>query len=367
MNSLLGATSEADEHNPDTVLEMTADQVLKPPMRQVQHALSTAQNDVAHTRFEALLAAIPDVHERRECQTRHLSQSGIGAMHFALCLPSTDEALTMQDHLLRESCRRCLGIERVTTPGSLCPACPKENTPQHARRCARTGLLTARHNLVCRTVASGLRQMGLTGVRSEDYAPFVVGPRTGLHIDLTIPGGQGLTLSRGADAATVAAKNIMIDVSMVDPTADRLLPRAHCEQGYAAELRSREKHVHYNPTVFAAAQYTLVPIALETFGSMCKEGHKFWDSVATYKVHQSGGTWHKSAVLEWWRKRLSIAVQSAVSFAVDASLSRSRPQGDAGAYTRLHLLRPVAQASCATSTPAQAGTDTRVGAMPPCT
>ena len=84
--------------------------------------------------------------------------------------------------------------------------------------------------------------MGLTGVQSEDHAQFALGPEPCKHIDITIPGGQGLTLTHGPDAAAHAAKNIMIDVSIIDPTADRPLPRASIEQeqGYAAELRARK-------------------------------------------------------------------------------------------------------------------------------
>lgn len=141
----------------DVVLDIPANQVLRPAVRHVQHALTAAQDDADLAHFRAQLAAIQDPKERQLCQTRHLSQSGIGAMAFAACLPSPDEASTMSDHLLRESCRRQLGIERPTTPGILCPSCSSVNTPQHARRCVRTGLLTARHNLICRCAQSGLR------------------------------------------------------------------------------------------------------------------------------------------------------------------------------------------------------------------
>ena len=368
VHSLLGATADTNTGTAvEVVPEMSSDRVLRPTVRQLQHVFVAAQNESDHVRCQAQLAAIADQHERQECQTRHLSQSGMGAMAFAACLPSVDEAFTMSSPLLRESYRRHLGIERPTTPDSLCPVCPSTNTPQHARRCAKTGLLTARHNIICRCTQNGLRQLGLTGLRAEDYAPFAVGPKPRLHIDITIPGGQGLTLVHGPAAATSAAKSIMLDISITDPTADRLLPRAHLEQGYAAELRARDKHVTYNAEVYPAERYTLVPMAIETFGTTCKEMQKFLDSLASYKCQQTAGTWRKSAVLDWWRRRLSVAVQSAISFAVDASLSRSRPRGDTGAYTRVHLLRQVAEPVTGVGTRTDSKTDAGSGALPHCT
>ena len=137
----------------------------------------------------------------------------------------------------------------------------------------------------------------------------------------------------------------MLDVSIIDPTCDRLLPRTSTEPGYAAELRAREKHVAYHEGVFPADSYVLVPLAIEAFGTACHELHQFIDSIASYKAERSVGTWRKSSIVDWWRKRLSIAVQSAISFAVDTSLARSRPRGDVGAYMRVHLLRTVAEPS----------------------
>jgi hypothetical protein len=348
MRALLGATSDAhDAEAASVALDIPAQDVFLPLIPYVQHCLGAAQHKADLERYTVLLDQIADDTERTVSKARHLSQCSPGAMAFAACPPSLDDDFTMQHYLLREACRRALGLVRPVTPGCKCPSCPTvDNTEEHARRCARTGLLSIRHHMVCRSVAAGLRQMGFTGVQSEDYSPFAAGPDPDKHVDLCIPGGQGFafnpTHDANADAAALAVKGIMLDFSITDPTGIQLRARASGEAGYAAERRAKEKHDTYHPGVFPADRYTLVPLVFELFGRACDETHSFIHAVAKYKEDRAGGTWRKGAIVDWWRRRISIALQSAVSAAVDTALSRSRPRGDFAAFARVHILRPIA-------------------------
>lgn len=251
----------------------------------------------------------------------------------------------MQPHLFREACRSALGIERPHAPDSRCHSCSSVNTAVHARRCVLTGQLTVRHHLLCRNIVSGLQRMGLTGVRAEDSVPFVAGDDPKKRIDITVPGGQGFGVARGArtDMAAAANKAIIIDVSLIDPTCAATLSHACVTPSYAAEQRAREKHAHYTPH-FPQDRYTLVPFAYEIYGSAGKEVHSFINSIASFKAERSAGTWRKGSIVDWWRRRLSIALQSAVAQALDTNLCRSRSSTDASLYTRIHLLRRVAPA-----------------------
>jgi len=315
------------------------------PPRHVQRCLSGDLASVDLERFRAMLRSVPDSTQQEldVLMARHLSLSGIGATAFAACLPSLDAAFTMQPHLYREACRGALGIERPHTPDSRCYSCSSVNTAAHCRRCTLTGQLTVRHHQLCRSIVSGLQLMGLTGVRAEDSVPFVAGDDPKKRIDITIPGGQGFAVTRGphTDMAAAAAESVIIDVSLVESTGAATLSHARTEPTYAAEQRARDKHAHYD-THFAHSRYTLVPFAFEIYGSACKEVHTFINNIASFKAEKSCGTWRKGSIVDWWRRRLSIALQSAVAQALDTNMGRSRPNTGAALYTQVRLLRRVA-------------------------
>ena len=83
----------------------------------------------------------------------------------------------------------------------------------------------------------------------------------------------------------------------------------------------------------------LVPLAFEVFGAAGKEVHDFISALATHKVGHGNGTWTRSRAIEWWRKRISFAVQASTSIAVDACLRRARPSTGYSLYTQVSLLR----------------------------
>ena len=356
VDTLLGLTDITDELQHSWSSAISPEDQLEPavpasPVRHVQEFICAAQRDVDLQRYRAMLDGIPDCpqQQRDVCKARHLSQSSLGAMAFAACLPTLDEAFTMQSPLLREALRSGLGIDRPHAPDSRCPSCPGINSAQHARRCVRTGLLSVRHHLVCKSIVSGLQRMGLTGIRTEDCVPFVASTEPDKRIDFSIPGGQGLAFMRGSsrDRTAQANKTIIVDFSIVDPTGVTWLSHACNEQGYAAELRAREKHAHYTPH-FPTNRYVLVPLAVEAFGAACKDTHHFIDAVAAFRSERSAGTWRKGSVVDWWRRRLSVAVQSAIAVAIDNSLSRSRTSGGVCLHASVHLLRSLTSASAGT-------------------
>jgi hypothetical protein len=313
-----------------------------PQVTHLQQALSSAIERADLARYETALAGIAGDDARKLACARHLSASSTGAMAFAGALPSLDEAFTMQQHHFREACRRMVGIERPHTPGTLCSKCPEENTPQHARRCARTGSLSTRHHAVRNAWASGLKRMGLLGVRTEQSAPFVGGDEPEMAMDITIEGGQGFA----AAAALSSGLGVLLDVKVTDPTGTTVLPRAAKQRAYAAEQCARRNHQHYDAH-YDHSRYVLIPLAVEVFGGACAELHTFIDALASFKAAQCGGTWRKSSIVDWWRRRLSVAVQSATSAAVDWSLRRSRPSGTYIAYTTVSLLRVPAAVAAA--------------------
>lgn len=77
---------------------------------------------------------------------------------------------------------------------------------------------------------------------------------------------------------------------------------------------------------------------MEVYGAACKELHDFIGAVAAYKAERSAGTWRKSSVIDWWRKRVSVALQAATSAAVDTSLRKAKPAHGYDLYTSVHLL-----------------------------
>ena len=137
----------------------------------------------------------------------------------------------------------------------------------------------------------------------------------------------------------------MIDVSTINPTCDALRRRASLARTYAAELRACDKHIKYDPAVSRWSGTFQCHSVVKTFGSTNQAAHKCLDDLATYKDVTTARPAHgaRAAFSTGEGKRLAVAAQSAISFATDASLNKSRPRGDVAAYMQVHLLRTVAQ------------------------
>ena len=129
----------------------------------------------------------------------------------------------------------------------------------------------------------------------------------------------------------------MLDIKVTDPTCSSLLARACRQRAYAAEQCAVKNHKHYDRH-YDHSRYTLITLAVEVFGATCAELHSFIDALASYRTARSGGTWRKSSIVDWWRRRLSVAVQSATSTAVDLNLRRSRPHTTYSSYSDVWLL-----------------------------
>ena len=175
--------------------------------------------------------------------------------------------------------------------------------------------------------------MGLlaNGIRTEQRAPFAGSSDQDLIMDITVEGGQGLLDGDDED------KDVLLDVKVTDPTGTAALSKAYTKRAHAAEESARKNHSHYSEH-YDHDRCVLVTLAVEVYGGACKELHAFIKSVAAFRASNSAGTWRKNSVIERLRKRLSIAVQSAVSAAVDASLRRSRPTTNYNAYKSVSLL-----------------------------
>ena len=207
--------------------------------------------------------------------------------------------------------------------------------------------------MVRNCVAAGLRHMVLLGVRTEQTAPFIASEQPGYRMDITIDGGQGFVpLPPINGRAVSAAKGVLLDVKLTDPTCQTHIARASNERGYAAEACAREKHRHYQPH-FPADTYVLIAFVVETYGTACSEVHKFIDALASYRAEHSAGTWRKSSAVDWWRRRLSVAVQSAVSSTVDTSMRRSHSGEAYTSYIHTSLLATPATTTTAYTEQAQ--------------
>ena len=311
-----------------------------PHVQHVQLSLSTTLERIDQARFVTKLTHIHDDYERKNTLARYHSQSGPGAMAFLSGLPSHEQGFTMPHHHFREACRRDLDIHRPQTPEALCYKCSELATAEHARRCACTGFPTLRHHLVRDNIADGLRMMGLLGVHTEQSAPFAACDEPDLRMDITIEGGQGLHAKHINNVTDDMDRGVLLDVKLTDPTCLTSVTGASKQHAHAADAIAKRNHKHYDKYI-DADKYVLVPLAFEVFGGACKEVHNFISTVAQYKVGHGDSTWTRSRVIDWWRKRISFAVQSSTSIAVDACLRRARPNTGYNLYTHMSLLRPL--------------------------
>lgn len=199
------------------------------------------------------------------------------------------------------------------------------------------GLAHAAAPPLSRRLLSGLRMMGLLGVQPEQAAPFAASDAPGCQMDIVVEGGQGLVSVSTGNAAADASKAALIDVTVTDPTGSSALAAACKTRCHAAEAGAKKKHKHYDKHV-DTARYVLVPAAFEVFGAACTELHSFIDAVASWKTEHGSGTWRKSSILDWWRRRLSFALQAGTSIVVDEAMRRSRPNTGYRFYTTVALL-----------------------------
>jgi hypothetical protein len=154
-------------------------------------------------------------------------------------------------------------------------------------------------------------------------------------MDITVEGGQGLA---AASTDATGAKSALLDITVTDPTGTTALAAACKTRCHAAEAAALKKHKHYDRHI-DASRYVLVPASLEVYGAACAELHTFIDAVATWKANGGSSTWAKASIVDWWRRRISFALQAGTSIVVDAALRRSRPSAGYALFTTVALLR----------------------------
>ena len=270
---------------------------------------------------------------------------GKGAGAWLSAPPSGTPALAFAAPDYREAVRRMLGEERPP-PGGVCAKCPGvRQTGAHARGCPRTGEYTFRHHSMRNLFhAEAVSTAGLAGVTKESREPFVAAGRADLSMDVQIPGGQ-----LAWPDAEGAAKDILLDITLPDPTAAVNRAAASCKGGAVAEASVIVKNTHYLDYI-SPAKHTLVTVAVELFGAAAKVTHSFIRALALRQAEERGGAYPLSLCMSHWRQRISVCLQRAVSASVARNYARTvadtRHQGEVmcpgiDAYMRVHLLRDV--------------------------
>jgi hypothetical protein len=247
----------------------------------------------------------------------------------------------MSGAAFREAMRRWLGLHRPD-PGGLCPKCDTEQTGEHALRCIRTGEGTFRHNTVRDLLARWLTGVArLTGVQKEVNEPFIALGREELRIDILVPGGQ-LTMPDPADSG----KDILLDVTLSDPTGPRYRAAAANRSGVAAASAVMAKNNHYLGHL-DLDRHKLITIAFELYGYSADETRALIRTVALHQYRSNAAGYTLAQHVARWRQRLSVALQRVASDSLARNFARTRARGGGAAppavdaYLQVALLRPT--------------------------
>jgi Reverse transcriptase (RNA-dependent DNA polymerase) len=293
-----------------------------------------------------------------------------GGMSFLAQLPSTYPAESMSPPEFRETLRRHLGVERPAPAGAQCPKCHKPvESGAHLRRCTQ-GLNVTRHNLLADALYKLLQQVAhLRGLQRDTLAPFlryranhgfnkfmdiVFGSN---QIDLPVPtvqpsaaavaAGQCANLRGGYEVACC------VDVTIRDSSCPSRLRQA---QGGARDvqrvldLASQEKIETYVASgALDPTTHTLFSAAFDHFGAMSRDTQALLRALAE---HSSQGHYTAAQRIAFWRRRVSLALQRALTRVVIDNWNALvvPPDGDASIYRRMSLLQ-VPQAPPADAVP----------------
>ena len=341
-----------------------------PGVDRLQSALTGCLNELDAAELLAMPAASQEPLARRRFHLARLrSAQGPGAMACLSAPPSNSPAFTMGSGATRETLRRLAGIERQQEDGGFC-SCGKQQSGEHARRCANTGEQNYRHNFVLRRLVERIRvdlsvpvavesidcfaAQALAAHRERIRASNGREPRMDavLSPNSMVPmprqrdiDGKLITFSSPDQLTAAMRKGAGIDVSIVDPTCGSMLAESSETAGHAAAQRVRAKFTHYliQTGLFDSASYTIFPFVVEQFGRSSLHAQDFIVAAAQFHADRSGGSLTKSHCVQRLRQVVSIALQTAISDSVARLWNRmhTRPGGpvpDLLAYSRLRLL-----------------------------
>jgi hypothetical protein len=285
---------------------------------------------------------------RARALARYRSQAGRGGMAWAGALPMI-ASNAMTGAVFRETGRRALGIERAPC-GGLCPAptCSKELDGVHARRCSLLGGHAVRHNKVRDAMVAQLRSsVGLAGVKVEQRHPFVGGADPSRRMDIVIAGGVLRLPPTVHEPHGGGARDACIDVTIVDGTRDVHCEAAAMDIGTVLTKASLDKYKTYG-RLLDGRRSTLYPAAFDQFGSMCTEVHSLLHTFAKHEGTAPSVPPRRGAYaqrLSYWRQRLSVTLQRAISQSVFEAWGGARPgttgaPANVSAYATARLLAP---------------------------
>jgi hypothetical protein len=129
-----------------------------------------------------------------------------------------------------------------------------------------------------------------------------------LRMDLTLQAGS---LS-GADDVDLRDRNILIDVTIVNPTAASTIvkPGADRTPGFAATARENVKNAHYAGT-FLEASSAFFPFAFDTYGRLGGHATQLLDALIEHGARH--GDQGKGKLAARVYQRLSVALQCVLS------------------------------------------------------
>ena len=206
----------------------------------------------------------------------------------------------------------------------------------------RTGEFTYRHTTVCAAfLAAMTTDVGLFGIRRESSEPFVRAGRWELRMDMVLPRGQ-----LAWPDSDGAAKDILMDVTLPDPTNVTNRAAASRRGGAIADIAEVDKINKYSDLLEPASQ-TLVTLSTDLFGAASQATHSFVRALAKHQWAKSEGRYPFSQCTARLRQRLSVTLQRAVSVSVARNLAETaRTEGgqppSIDAYMRVHLLHDLA-------------------------
>jgi hypothetical protein len=154
-----------------------------------------------------------------------------------------------------------------------------------------------------------LRQARAGPTARETYAVFDgAAPRPNLHMDIATT----LAALSGASDPNIRDKRCLLDMTVSNPSGKSAIETYHTDTraGALAAVKEDFKHRHYAGT-FNRAMAVLVPISLEVYGRLGREGEHFLKQLAEHAAGVSGLP--KSRLISKWRQLLSVGLQRAVS------------------------------------------------------
>ena len=163
-------------------------------------------------------------------------------------------------------------------------------------------------------------------------------------LDMPLPRDRSGQQAKNLEPAQYQNKGAAIDVTIVDPTCGSYRRAAAEKAKHALMLKVKEKFIHYfDSGLLDRTRFTLIPLAVEQFGSMSPHANDFIKAAARHQSSVIGGAWCESRCIQRWRQRLSIIVQEGISASVARMWARTvavagEPFPGLDGYTRVHLL-----------------------------